>query len=55
MKKIALLFLSLFVIHFIAIRYLLHDQSTLINVVVISLISGIIGYIFSRYDNKGSK
>jgi len=55
MKKVALLFLCLFVVHFITLRYILPDESTLLNIVVISVISGIIGYIFSRYNNKESK
>lgn len=53
-KRLLLLFLILLVVNFITIHYFLHEQSTIMSVLVISLTNGTIGFIFSR-DNNSSK
>lgn len=52
MKKAFLLFVTLIISNFILIRYFLNEQHTITNVIVISVVSGIFGFLFSKYGIK---
>jgi hypothetical protein len=52
MKKAFLLLATLIVVNFVVMHYFLNEQFTIINLLVISAIGGIFGFLFSRYGTK---
>lgn len=52
MKVGVLLFAVLVAVNFITIHYLLMGQSTIVSTLVLSMIAGIFGFLFSRYGMK---
>lgn len=52
MKKAFLLFIILIIVIFIVMHYFLNEQFTVINLLVVSVICGIFGFLFSKYSIK---